>query len=253
MGILAKIPSVFAHRGGWGAAHQNTLRNFDDAARAGAHLEYDLRRTLDGVIVVHHDARVGSRTILGREFGGIDIAKTRYADLPTLEGGTRIPTAREVLQFGRDRGRAQLVETKASGFEREFLDLVDEVGVARDTIFMQSFIPDSVRAIKQLRPDVAAGLLSGRARGHHPGMQSIGVATRIGADYVLPQARYATNAYLDAATGAGLGVVPWSRWKDADAGRVVQLLQDPRVASVIANQREQAVTAARTWRPGSLG
>lgn len=248
MGLLDHIPSVFAHRGGWGRATQNTLRNLEDAARAGAHLEYDVRRTLDGVLVVHHDARVGSRKLLNREFGGVEIAKTNYADLPALADGTVIPTAREVLELGKRFGRAQLVETKAFGYERQFLDLAADVGVGANQLYMQSFIPDSVIALKRARPDVAAGLLSGPDRGHHPGLAGIRKAVEIRADYVLPHTKFLNDAYYAAAADAGLPIVAWSPWKQADAATAVQLLSKRRVTSLIANQREQAVSAARIWR-----
>lgn len=244
-----RLPAVFAHRGGWGAATQNTLANLDDAAKAGAHLEYDVWKTADDVLVVHHNAAVGSVTRFGREWGGTSIAKTNFADLPKLADGTAVPTARGVLELGRRHGRAQLVETKAFGYERQLLQLAEDVGVGADQLFIQSFIPDSVRAAKAVRPDVPAGLLGGRGRGHHPGMSSIEKARAIGADYVLPQSRYVDDAYLDAAAAANLPVVAWSPWKQADAGRVRELLADPRVASVIANQREGAVAAAASLRP----
>lgn len=234
MGITTAIPSVFAHRGGWGAATQNTLANLDDAARAGAHLEYDVRRTADGVLVVHHDPTIGTTSI----------ADTAFDALPALADGTPVPTAREVLDLGRRRGMAQIVETKELGYERQLLKLAEDVGVGADQLFIQSFIPDSVRAAKAVRPNVPAGLLGGPDPGHHAGMASIAKAREIGADYVLPKAVYVDEAYVRAAQDADLPIVAWSSWADADAARVRELLSDPRVASVIANEREAAVAAA---------
>jgi glycerophosphoryl diester phosphodiesterase len=246
--LLERIPAVFAHRGGWGAATQNSLENLRAAAEAGAHLEYDIHKTLDGILVVHHNAAVGSVTKFGREWGGIKIAATNYADLPLLAGGERVPTAREVLELGKSMGKAQLVETKALGYERDFLDLADDVGVGHDQLFMQSFIPDSVRAVKELRSDVAAGLLGGKGRGHNPGLKSIATAQAIGADYVLPHSSFLTKEYFAAAQAADLPIVAWSKWADSDAANSVRLLQDSRVAAIIANERDQAVGAARIWR-----
>jgi glycerophosphoryl diester phosphodiesterase len=249
--LLERMPAVFAHRGGWGAATQNTLENLRAAAEVGANLEYDIHRTLDGVIVVHHDAAVGARTFLHHQFGGVEIAKTNYADLPRLAGGERIPTAREVLELGKSFGRAQLVETKALGYERQFLDLAADVGVGADQLYMQSFIPDSVRALKQARPDVAAGLLTGSGRGHNPGLKGIETARRIGADYILPNEKFLTEEYIAATRRANLPIVAWSPWKNADAARSAQLLADPRITAIIANQRQEAVDLARQLRPGA--
>ena len=243
MAIPYDIPSVFAHRGGWGSAIQNTVENLRAAADAGAHLEYDVWKTLDGVLVVHHNAAIGSTTRFGREWGGTVIAETNFADLPKLADGSTVPTLREVMQLGKDRGVAQLVETKAAGYERELLDMAEDVGVGAHQLFIQSFIPDSVRAAKAYRPNVAAGLLGGSGREHHPGLASVRKAFEIGADYVLPQEKYVNERYLSAAELADLPIVAWSPWKQADAPRVKELLNEPRVDAVIANQRDEAVAA----------
>jgi glycerophosphoryl diester phosphodiesterase len=247
MGLMDRIPSVFAHRGGWGPALQNTLANLDAAARAGAHLEYDVWKTADNVLVVHHNAAIGSVTKFGREWGGVEIAKTAYADLPRLADGSLVPTAREVMELGKRYGRAHLVETKALGYERELLELADDVGIGAKQLYIQSFIPDSVRAVKELRPDIPAGLLGGSGRGHHPGLSSLEKAHEIGADYVLAQEKYINSAFLARADELGLPVVSWAPWKQADAVRNRQLLADARVDAVIANEREAAVAAAMDY------
>jgi glycerophosphoryl diester phosphodiesterase len=248
--LLERMPAVFAHRGGWGEATQNTLRNLEDAAKVGANLEYDVRQTLDGVLVVHHNARVNGHKLLEVEWGGTEIAKTNFADLPRLASGDSIPTVREVMEMAKREGRAQLVETKVAGDEGPLLLLARELGVGPDQLFLQSYKADSIRGAKALAPEYAAGVLGNTARfmGLNPGRSSINIAKATGADFVLPRVELATDEWVDAARSEGLGVVAWSRWKDADAGRAVQLLQDPRIDGLIVNEREAAVSAAHIWR-----
>jgi len=75
---------VIAHRGASAAASENTVEAFALARRLGADwVELDARRTLDGAIVVTHDATLT---------GGRVIAETRATDLPRS-----IPTLAEAL------------------------------------------------------------------------------------------------------------------------------------------------------------
>src|SRR3954453_22244315 len=53
-------PLVIAHRGASAAFPENTVEAFEGASRLGADwVELDVRRTADGLLAVHHDARLG--------------------------------------------------------------------------------------------------------------------------------------------------------------------------------------------------
>jgi glycerophosphoryl diester phosphodiesterase len=54
------IPQIIAHRGASRAERENTVQAFRRAAELGADaVELDVRRTLDGELIVHHDAHLG--------------------------------------------------------------------------------------------------------------------------------------------------------------------------------------------------
>src|SRR4249919_2745588 len=58
-GYGAAVTEVIAHRGASRLAQENTLTAFEMAVISGADgVELDVRRSVDGVLVVHHDARV---------------------------------------------------------------------------------------------------------------------------------------------------------------------------------------------------
>jgi glycerophosphoryl diester phosphodiesterase len=77
------VVEVIAHRGASRLARENTVAAFEMAAIAGADgVELDVRRTADGVLVVHHDARVGDRAIV----------ETPWRELPA-----HVPTLGEAL------------------------------------------------------------------------------------------------------------------------------------------------------------
>ena len=83
-GVVPGVVSVIAHRGASKAARENTVEAFRRAGELGADaVELDVRRTTDGVLVVHHDARLPDQRV---------IAATTYVDLPD-----DVPTLAEAL------------------------------------------------------------------------------------------------------------------------------------------------------------
>jgi glycerophosphoryl diester phosphodiesterase len=83
-GTVRCVVEVIAHRGASRLAQENTVAAFEMAAIAGADgVELDVRRTADGVLVVHHDARLGD---------GSAIVDTPWRALPAY-----VPTLGEAL------------------------------------------------------------------------------------------------------------------------------------------------------------
>ncbi len=74
---------IGAHRGGAATHPENTLAAFRNAVALGAHqIEFDVRRSADGEIVVIHDARL-DRTTNGRG----KVSRTNFAQLRELDFG----------------------------------------------------------------------------------------------------------------------------------------------------------------------
>jgi glycerophosphoryl diester phosphodiesterase len=99
---------VIAHRGEHLHHPENTIAAFQAAVDAGADFfELDVRTTLDGKLVLMHDATVDRMT-----GGKGEVAKMTFEDLRKLEvgvnlgpgfAGTRIPTFDEALEFARGK------------------------------------------------------------------------------------------------------------------------------------------------------
>jgi glycerophosphoryl diester phosphodiesterase len=71
---MRTMTMVIAHRGASRQERENTIAAFERAAALGADgVELDVRRTIDGVLVVHHDAYLPD---------GVAICRTPYSDLP---------------------------------------------------------------------------------------------------------------------------------------------------------------------------
>ena len=103
---------VIAHRGSPSSsgAPENTLGAFRAAIDAGADwLEFDVRATRDGQLVVLHDATVDRTTDGSGAIAGLTLEQARALD---AGNGERIPTVDEVVRLARAAGVPILPEIK---------------------------------------------------------------------------------------------------------------------------------------------
>jgi glycerophosphoryl diester phosphodiesterase len=88
----AGVPLVFGHRG-CSTKPENTLESFEHALLSGADgIEFDVRTTSDGVLVVIHDADLTRTT-------GLDGLVHRTAFETLRQGNGSVPTLGEVLDW----------------------------------------------------------------------------------------------------------------------------------------------------------
>ncbi len=154
LAVVSSRPLVLAHRGACRVARENTVDAFVAARELGADgVELDVRRTADGVLVVHHDARADGLGLLAeRAFSEI------RAKCPWM------PTLAEALEACA--GWFVNVEVKCSRWEadadpdqdvaRRAVDLVREQGVA--AVF-SSFDLATIDAVRAHAPELATGFL----------------------------------------------------------------------------------------------
>ncbi len=113
---------VIAHRGAWKNtnAPQNSIASLNHAIRLGcAGTEFDIHLTADSIPVINHDA----------DYQGINIAKTKYADLlaKKLKNGEPIPTLENYLKVGMQQQKTLLVaEIKPSSAGKQWSLLLAE-------------------------------------------------------------------------------------------------------------------------------
>jgi glycerophosphoryl diester phosphodiesterase len=167
----ALLPSIVAHRGAPTELPENTLAAFEAAldARAAA-VEFDVRVTADGQAVVIHDAALDRTTDgsgLVRDHTLAEVLRARIAG----PGGRAytVPTLHETLAMLSGRAAVD-IEIKNVPGDRDFdpdqevaVGLVhralDDVGFTGDVI-VSSFNPRSIAESRELRPEVATGLLT---------------------------------------------------------------------------------------------
>lgn len=126
-------PFVVAHRGDEQLFPENSAEAFLSGARAGAdYVEMDVRRTLDGVFVIHHDDHTGRSVHCGK--GEVAIARAdwsylrsecRYKELPSEKG--QVLTLAETLELLRGTGTGLVLDVKPVVKENEMADLAEEL------------------------------------------------------------------------------------------------------------------------------
>ena len=163
----AADPLVVAHRGSTQTAPENTLAALDWAVRAGADIvELDVRRTVDGHLIVIHDKRV-NRTTDGRGY----VHKMTLAEIRTLDagGGEQIPTLAEVLDSAAEHDVRLLLDVKDSRrIEPQRLAAVVHRHPMRSRVIIGSRSVDFLAHLQADYPDlVLLGFVPRRSRIEH--------------------------------------------------------------------------------------
>ena len=148
-----KRPLIIAHRGASADFPENSLDAFSGALQQGADwVELDVRRSKDGVLVVHHDAHLA----------GGDLIK----DLDSNSLPEGVPSLAEAFEASESMGVN--IEIMLLPCEPDFdeVDLVCEavVGLVRayrstDKILVSSFDINAIDRIKETDPLIATGWL----------------------------------------------------------------------------------------------
>lgn len=230
------VPEVVAHRGfRRTTAYENTVDAYRRAAEIGIDLvEVDIRRTADGVLVLHHDASIAGRRI----------ASTNFADLPKLPNGQVVSTLQGLVDAaaGARGGTRLLVETKEFGYEADIVRVLrSHLGASQ--FELMSFNQDSVRALRELAPDTKIGVLFGLMPDWQHGTWPISGAAMVQqsrdlkVDFVAIDRRMADDGRLDALAAAGLRTAVWTVDSRADLRR---FLNDSRVYRVITDSPDTA-------------
>lgn len=162
---------VIAHRGGAGDAPENTLEAFENAARLGVcEVEFDVRMSRDGELVLFHDAELWPKTTLAGRVSDREAAELLAADIgswfdATHPGGSRRYAGTTLTTLGRVLarfGHALRYHIEIKGEQEVLPDrvlaIVCECGLASDVV-LTSFEFDPLVRVREIAPDVATCLL----------------------------------------------------------------------------------------------
>ena len=217
--------AVVAHRGDSRHHPENTLAAFEAAVRLGVPMvEFDVRATVDGVLVCVHDETLDRTTDAANALGpGALVAQLRHAELAAVRAAGRpIPPLEEALACMLPH-TIPMIEHKA-GTPAQYAALLLRLGCS-DRVVLQSFdwefvataatlLPNGCRAV--LGPTAAHVHLDRAARAHAarlgasvlhwhaPSLRATDVSEALAEGWVL--CTYTSDTDLELAGGAALGV-----------------------------------------------
>jgi glycerophosphoryl diester phosphodiesterase len=219
------VTRVVGHRGSPTKALENTWESFDQAEADGADgFELDVRLTLDGEAVVHHDAEL---VLLGRRVPVATVTIPELTELPVERGGFRgfVPTLRDIfLRYG-SAGRF-LVELKAGPSPRPgLLEFRVAALVAQlrlfDRAMVLSFSSDMLRRIREIEPRIETCLNYDATARRPEGALWPDLPKGCGA--IGPQAGLVTDELFARAKANDLGVHCWTVNDPAFAAQLARL------------------------------
>lgn len=237
-------PLVIAHRGGAGISPENTLFAFKRAVELGVDvLELDVRATLDGELIVIHDAKI-DRTTDGSGFvAGMTFEEIRKLDAGfhwTKDGGKtfpfrgqniKIPTLREVFEAFPDTKINIEPKYDTPSPVAPLCSLINEFNRA-DKVIVGSFRNEVLEDFRQNCPGVAtsaspseasfflAGYKIGLSESYSPQMQVLQIPKRIGSLQIV------TEDYIRAAKERNLDVHVWTINEIEDMKSLIELKAD---------------------------
>jgi len=145
----AQHPLRIGHRGAAGHAPENTLASLKRAIKLGVDLvEFDVRRTAEGALVLLHDSTV-NRTTNGQ--GRVEALPLHVIRKFDAGGGERIPLLEEALACLNGRVGA-MIELKVRGIAAEVCARVKAINFQGPVIYA-SFFSEELLTVKSLMVD----------------------------------------------------------------------------------------------------
>jgi glycerophosphoryl diester phosphodiesterase len=227
---------IYAHRGLHGQERENTLGAFLAAKASGTDgVELDVRRSVDGALVVHHDPSVEGQII----------CETRQRDLPAY-----IPTLEEVLEacqgmlvnveIKNSPSRREPIYDGTGDFARQVVQHLDEGGWGDRAMiscfdqatcaFVRSFDADMSVGWAVSKKDLAGAMIQAHILGFtavHPRFSTLDAST------------------MDLARELALDVNVWTVNRVRDLKAVIAL----GVTGIITDEPTRALTLARASSP----
>ncbi len=211
-----------AHRGASAYEPENTIRSFRRAIELGADMiELDVRRSLDGHLVVIHDSKV-DRTTNGKGLVGLK----SLAEIKELDAGEgeAVPTLEEVFETGAGRTRF-VIELKEDGLENQVIEAIREY-TEPEEVFVVSSKAQRLKAVKELDSGVKTGLIL------FASVDALRNARACGADAVAPFRWFVTKGLAVRAREYGIYLFTWT----VDERENAVKMKDMGVSGIVTNR-----------------
>jgi glycerophosphoryl diester phosphodiesterase len=224
------VTLVFAHRGVHQIERENTLGAFAAAVALGVHgVELDVRRTLDGTLVVHHDPAIDDFAIALTERRNLpSYVSTLREAMETLEG------VRVNVEMKNSRATGETYD-ESGAFAREVVTMVRDMGWG-DAVSISCFDLPTCAIVRSIDREITVDWLlwnvdisDAMIRAHVLGLNAINPYFTMVSDDVVTQAHelelginvWTVNSVEDIEAMTALGVASIITDDPATALRVV--------------------------------
>lgn len=219
----AQATLLAAHRGGALLWPENSLLAFRNAIALGVDfLELDVHLSKDGEVVVIHDPTLDRTTTGTGAVRDLTLAELRTLRLKDKDGKVTdeaIPTLDEVLALSGPPALRLLVEIKVAGGGARYPEIEEKVFAVLDRhrvtsrAIVMAFEKETVRRVRQLRPEVRAGALYSPRRLERMGStveREIAELPKLGVGFVGLHQALVSPEVVARASQAGLLLGVWT-------------------------------------------
>ncbi len=216
-------PIIVAHRGNTRAKDhppftaENTIAAFEAAILAQADMvEFDVRRTKDGVLVIHHDPELAGHPL-------------NYLSFRTVQAyNAAIPTLESALIHCKRRIRLDL-ELKETGYESEVINLLKQYLTIEEFV-ITSFQPQVLHQIRYLQPSITIGILLDSSANQQISSRKIHL---LKPNFVAPHHTLVNSSWLAAVNYQKL---PYWVWTVNEQEEIQRFSANPQVQAIITDQ-----------------
>jgi glycerophosphoryl diester phosphodiesterase len=165
------MTKIIGHRGAAGLAMENSPESIAAALQLALEaIEFDIRRTRDGMLVVAHDARTWRVANRNVRIAEVSLAELRKL---TLKNGQAIPTLEETLTAVNGK-KPIVIDIKDSGVADELLRILARFPKTQFSLTGRKY--DEMSKVHAARPDIPFFV-----QHHFDPMEIIHTARRLGA------------------------------------------------------------------------
>src|SRR4051794_18104536 len=205
------VTLAVAHRGDPRRLRENTLPSIASAIRQGADLvEIDLEVTLDGHLILLHDATLRRLWWHNARVENLTLAQVQAVG----RGRFRVPSFDQVLELAAETGGRLMVDFGELHIAGPAVEAVERHGVNDQILYVGG--PGAMRAVRERTSQAHIGISAGSARD----MPSARELREIGPEYINLRWRAYDRALVERCHADGYGVSAWT----VDSPRVMNRL-----------------------------
>ncbi len=194
----------YAHRGASEYTPENTMLAFYVGLYMGANgIETDVRRTKDGVLVLHHDKTPERMTGDTRPISELTLDELRELNFEKNGYTDKVVTLEDFLRTFAHRDIRLAIELKEAGLEAEVAGLILRYNMQSKCI-ITSFHPEYLRHVKRMTPVLRTGWLVKDVSD-----KTLATLLDMGCDEICPPATDITPELVEKWHHLGLNVRAW--------------------------------------------